>query len=81
TPAGAAAPPPDESHNPQASDHAASAQGNRAGGHSPAWHGAGGGAKRHDHAGARSGFKSPGFDGQGSNQLVADDTDRRGRMQ
>ncbi len=47
----------------------------------PAGPGAGGGAKRHDHAGALSGFKSQGFDGQGYNQLVADDTDRMGRMQ
>ncbi|KGX54560.1 Rhs element Vgr family protein [Burkholderia pseudomallei TSV5] len=78
---GEAGQPLDESVYAQASDHAASAQGNLAGGHSPAWHGAGGGAKRHDHAGALSGFKSQGFDGQGYNQLVADDTDRMGRMQ
>ncbi|WP_053293304.1 type VI secretion system Vgr family protein [Burkholderia pseudomallei] len=81
TPGGEAGQPLDESVYAQASDHAASAQGNLAGGHSPAWHGAGGGAKRHDHAGALSGFKSQGFDGQGYNQLVADDTDRMGRMQ
>ncbi|MGR8031831.1 type VI secretion system Vgr family protein, partial [Burkholderia pseudomallei] len=81
TSGGEAGQPPDESVYARASDHAASAQGNLAGGHSPAWHGAGVGAKRHDHAAALSGFKSQGFDGQGYNQLVADDTDRMVRMQ
>ncbi|MGU7779702.1 type VI secretion system Vgr family protein [Burkholderia sp. PU8-34] len=81
SPGGAAGQPLDESVYTQAADHAASAQGNAAGGHGPAWHGAGGGANRHHHAGALSGFKSQGFDGQGHNQLVADDSDGMGRMQ
>ncbi len=71
----------DESVYAQAADHAASAQGNQVGGYSPAWHGAGAGAQRHNHAGALSGFKSQGFDGQGHNQLVTDDSDGMGRLQ
>ncbi|HIH2754711.1 TPA: type VI secretion system Vgr family protein [Burkholderia lata] len=81
SPGGASGQPLDASIYTQAGDHAPSAQGNLASGHSPAWHGAGGGAERHNHAGALSGFKSQGFDGQGHNQLVADDTDGMGRMQ
>ncbi|WGS49976.1 type VI secretion system tip protein VgrG [Paraburkholderia sp. D15] len=81
TPGGEAGQPLDESVYRQASDQMASAQGNLAGGNAPAWHGAGAGASRHNHAGALSGFKSQGFDGQSSNQLVADDSDGMGRLQ
>ncbi|MBN3856619.1 type VI secretion system tip protein VgrG [Paraburkholderia sp. Ac-20340] len=85
TPGGTAAQTLDDSVYTRASDHAPSAQANLAGGLSPAWHGAGGSASRqgggHNHAGALSGFKSQGFDGQGHNQLVADDSDGMGRMQ
>lgn len=81
TPGGEPGQPTDLAVYRQASDHAPSAQGNLAGGHSPSWHGAGGGADGHNHAGALSGFKSRGFDGQGGNQLVADDSDAMGRLQ
>ncbi|KUY85793.1 type VI secretion system Vgr family protein [Burkholderia sp. RF4-BP95] len=81
TPGGAVAQPADASVYAQATDLAASGQGNVAGGNSPMWHGVGGGADRHAHAGALSGFKSQGFDGQGANQLVTDDSDGMGRLQ
>ncbi|RQS61553.1 type VI secretion system tip protein VgrG [Burkholderia sp. Bp8963] len=81
TPGGAAGRPADAAVYAQATDLAASAQGNPVGGNSPMWHGAGGGADRHAHAGALSGFKSQGFDGQGANQLAADDSDGMGRLQ
>ncbi|MCW5139030.1 type VI secretion system Vgr family protein [Burkholderia cenocepacia] len=81
SPGGAAGKPLDASIYTQAGDHAPSAQGNLASGLSPAWHGAGGGTDRHNHAGALSGFKSQGFDGHGHNQLVADDSDGMGRLQ
>ncbi|MFD1559964.1 type VI secretion system Vgr family protein [Paraburkholderia silviterrae] len=81
TPGGEPGKPLDESIYRQATDQMASAQGNLAGGNAPAWHGAGGGANRHNHAGALSGFKSQGFDGESSNQLVADDSDGMGRLQ
>ena len=81
TPGGDSAQPLDEAVYTQAVDHAASAQGNVAGGYSPPWHGAGGGAQRHNHAGALTGFKSQGFDGQGANQLATDDCDGMGRLQ
>lgn len=81
TPGGEAGQQLDESVYAQAADHAASAQGNQVGGYSPAWHGAGAGTQRHNHAGALSGFKSQGFDGQGHNQLVTDDSDGMGRLQ
>ncbi|RQS37399.1 type VI secretion system tip protein VgrG [Burkholderia sp. Bp8992] len=81
TPGGEPAQPVDPAVYRQASDRTASAQGNLAGGHSPSWHGAGGGSDGHNHAGALSGFKSQGFDGQGGNRLVADDSDAMGRLQ
>ncbi len=81
TPAGQPGQPLDESLYHQAADQTTSAQGNLTGGNAPAWHGAGGGANRHNHAGALSGFKSRGFDGQSANQLVADDSDGMGRLQ
>ncbi|MDS0795569.1 type VI secretion system tip protein VgrG [Burkholderia pseudomultivorans] len=81
TPGGEPAQPSDPAIYRQASDHAPSAQGNLAGGYSPSWHGAGGGPDGHNHVGVLSGFKSQGFDGQGYNQLVADDSDAMGRLQ
>jgi type VI secretion system secreted protein VgrG len=81
TPGGEAGRQIDEAVYAQAADHAASAQGNQAGGYSPMWHGAGSGAQRHNHAGALSGFKSQGFEGDGYNQLVMDDSDGMGRLQ
>lgn len=65
----------------QATDHRPSAQGNLAGGHSPAWHGAGNGHDAHRHAGALSGIKTQEFGGFGYNQLVFDDTDDQQRIQ
>ncbi|AZU59804.1 type VI secretion protein [Ralstonia pseudosolanacearum] len=63
------------------SDSATSAQGNLAGGHSPAWHGMGTEAEGHRNAAAHSGFKSAEHGGSGSNQLVFDDSDGQLRTQ
>ncbi|AXV83800.1 type VI secretion system Vgr family protein [Ralstonia solanacearum] len=63
------------------SDSATSAQGNLAGGHSPAWHGMGTEAEGHRNAAAHSGFKSAEHGGRGSNQLVFDDSDGQLRTQ
>ncbi|MBI5271097.1 MAG: type VI secretion system tip protein VgrG [Burkholderiales bacterium] len=66
-------------------DHRAAAQGNLvAGGHSPAWHGAGAadlaaGGQRN--AAALSGIKTREFGGTGHNQLVFDDSDGQLRTQ
>lgn len=62
-----------------ATDHRPSGQGNLAGGHSPAWHGAA--AESHRHADALSGFKSKEFGGSGYNQLVMDDSNQQQRLQ
>lgn len=69
-------------------DHRPGAQGNRIGagpgGHSPPWHGAGGGAIEaggQNNAAALSGIKTKEFGGWGYNQLVFDDTDRQLRTQ
>ncbi|PKO86144.1 MAG: Rhs element Vgr protein, partial [Betaproteobacteria bacterium HGW-Betaproteobacteria-12] len=62
-----------------ASDHRPSGQGNLAGGHSPAWHGAAGSS--HRHPAALTGFKSKEFGGAGYNQLVMDDSDGQQRIQ
>lgn len=79
TPGGADANPADRSVFDQATDHAPAAQGNLAGGHSPAWHGAA--ANEHQHSAALSGFKSKEFGAHGRfaghNQLVFDDTDNQ----
>ena len=61
----------------QATDHGPSAQGNLAGGNSPAWHAAAPGDDAHRNAGAFSGFKTKEFGGQGYSQLVFDDTDNQ----
>jgi type VI secretion system secreted protein VgrG len=83
TPAGASVE-ADRSAFSHSTDAAAAAQGNRSGGHSPAWHGAGAaaldtGGQRN--AAAFSGTKSAEFHGAGSNQLVFDDSDRQLRIQ
>ncbi|OWB28829.1 type VI secretion system Vgr family protein [Xanthomonas oryzae pv. oryzicola] len=80
TPGGAQGTPMDLSVYAKAADQRASAQGNLTGGNSPAWHGAGPGADRHGHAAALSGFKSQGFDEQGFNHLLTDDSDGQGRV-
>ena len=64
-----------------ASDQRPSAEANLAGGNSPAWHGGGAGDNLHRNAAALSGFKTQGFDGNGHNQLVFDDSDQQGRVQ
>jgi len=65
----------------QGSDSAASAQGNVAGGHSPAWHGMGTEADGHRNAAAHTGFKSAEHGGSGYNHLVFDDSDGQLRTQ
>ncbi|WP_235318749.1 type VI secretion system Vgr family protein [Lysobacter sp. A03] len=65
----------------QAGDHRASAQGNRAGGNVPAWHGMSADADGHRNAAAMSGFKSKEFGGDGHNRLVFDDSDGQLRLQ
>ncbi|WP_434516413.1 DUF2345 domain-containing protein [Dechloromonas sp. ARDL1] len=62
-----------------AADHRPSGQGNTAGGHSPAWHGAA--ETSHHHPAALSGFKSKEFGGAGYTQLALDDTDQQQRLQ
>jgi type VI secretion system secreted protein VgrG len=64
-----------------AHDHAASAQGNVAGGNSPLWHGASGDSKGHRNGAAQWGVRSKEFGGSGYNQLLFDDTDAQGRIQ
>jgi uncharacterized protein (DUF2345 family) len=64
-----------------AHDHAVSAQGNLAGGHSPVWHGASPDTAGHRNSSAISGIRSKEFGGNGYNQLVFDDTDQQGRIQ
>jgi type VI secretion system secreted protein VgrG len=90
TPGGQAAA-PDNSDNTsafkQSTDHSPSAQANRTGGHSPAWHGQApqaldAGGQRN--AAALSGYKSEEFGanaGQRYNQLVMDDSDGQLRVQ
>ncbi|SKA07867.1 type VI secretion system Vgr family protein [Novilysobacter spongiicola] len=65
----------------RASDHRPSAQGNRAGGNAPPWHGMSPDAEGHRNAAAMSGFKSKEFNGEGHNRLVFDDSDGQLRMQ
>ncbi|NOV26195.1 type VI secretion system tip protein VgrG [Cupriavidus necator] len=63
------------------SDSQPSAQGNLAGGNSPAWHGMGADPDGHRNDAAMTGFKSQEHGGKGSNQLVFDDTDDQLRTQ
>ncbi|WP_427311558.1 type VI secretion system Vgr family protein [Cupriavidus sp. H39] len=63
------------------SDNQPSAQGNLAGGNSPAWHGMGTDPDGHRNAAALTGFKSQEHGGKGYNQLVFDDTDDQLRTQ
>lgn len=64
-----------------AHDHAVSAQGNLAAGHSPVWHGGSGDSAGHRNASAQWGIRSKEFGGSGYNQLLFDDTDAHGRVQ
>ena len=64
-----------------AHDHASSAQGNLAGGHSPVWHGASADSAGHRNGAAQWGVRSKEFGGAGYNQLLFDDTDAQGRVQ
>jgi type VI secretion system VgrG family protein len=64
----------------QARDHRPSAQGNLAGGNSPAWHGASPLLSGHANAAALTGFKTKEFGGSGHNELAMDDTSRRLRV-
>jgi type VI secretion system secreted protein VgrG len=81
TPGGQVGAGSDESCFQRAHDHAASAQGNLAGGHSPVWHGASGNSAGHRNAAAQWGVRSKEFGGSGYNQLLFDDTDAQGRVQ
>ncbi|WP_371766836.1 type VI secretion system Vgr family protein [Massilia sp.] len=64
-----------------AHDHAASGQGNLAGGNSPVWHGASAAVAGHRNAAAQWGVRTKEFGGAGYNQLLFDDTDSQGRVQ
>ena len=64
-----------------AHDHAASAQGNIAGGNSPLWHGASSDSAGHRNGAAQWGVRSKEFGASGYNQLMFDDTDAQGRIQ
>jgi uncharacterized protein involved in type VI secretion and phage assembly len=61
----------------KATDQRASAQGNLAGGNSPAWHGASPLESGHGNAAALTGFKTKEFGSHRHNQLLLDDTSRR----
>ncbi|PPV02366.1 type VI secretion system Vgr family protein, partial [Xanthomonas bromi] len=65
----------------QAGDGKPSAQANLAGGHAPAWHGAGGGADNHRNATALWGVQSKEWGGAGHSRLVFDDSDQQLRLQ
>ena len=83
TPGGVAAS-ADASAFAKSSDHSPSGQGNLAGGHAPAWHGASSGeiaAGGQRNAAAMSGWKTQEFGGVGFNQLVFDDTNGQLRTQ
>jgi type VI secretion system secreted protein VgrG len=80
TPGGRAAD-SDTSAFAQSSDHSPGAQGNLAGGNSPAWHGASADDAGQRNAAALSGMKNREFGGQGFNQLVFDDSDQQLRVQ
>lgn len=64
-----------------ANDHATSAQGNRAGGNSPVWHGASPDSPGHRNGAGQWGIRSKEFGGAGYSQLLFDDTDGQGRVQ
>ncbi|WP_226939169.1 type VI secretion system Vgr family protein [Janthinobacterium sp. FT14W] len=85
TPGGVADQPSDAGVFDPARDHVPSAQGNVAGGNSPLWHGAAGGAASHRNGAAQWGIRSKEFGGAGAgagyNQLLFDDTDQQGRIQ
>ena len=81
TPGGRRKPQDEASRFAPAHDHAASAQGNLAGGNSPLWHGASGDSAGHRNGAAQWGVRSKEFGGSGYNQLLFDDTDSQGRVQ
>jgi Rhs element Vgr protein len=81
TPGGKSGPESDPSCFERAHDHAASGQGNIAGGNSPVWHGASGDSAGHRNGAAQWGVRSKEFGGSGYNQLLFDDTDGQGRVQ
>ncbi|MES2316882.1 MAG: type VI secretion system Vgr family protein [Pseudomonadota bacterium] len=81
TPGGQAGDGDDASRFNPAHDHAKSAQGNVAGGNSPAWHGASSDSAGHRNGAAQWGVRSKEFGGSGYNQLLFDDTDAQGRVQ
>lgn len=81
TPGGKRAASSDEDVFDAALDHEPCAQGNLAGGHAPAWHGASPDPEGHRNAAALSGYRSREFGGNGYNQLVFDDSDGQGRVQ
>ena len=69
------------SHFSPAHDHAPAGQGNTAGGHAPAWHGASADSAGHRNCAAQWGVRSKEFGASGYNQLLFDDTDAQGRIQ
>jgi type VI secretion system secreted protein VgrG len=74
----------DKSVFAKSTDHSPGAQGNLAGGNSPAWHGASGeelDAQGQRNSAALSGIKSKEFGGDGFNQLVFDDSNSQTRVQ
>ena len=81
TPGGQAGAESQASRFQPAHDHAPSAQGNMAGGNSPAWHGASADSAGHRNGAAQWGVRSKEFGGSGYNQLLFDDTDAQGRVQ
>jgi len=81
TPAGASSE-GDVSAYGQAGDARNSAQANLSGGQAPAWHAAGAGEQAHRQGGALWGIRSREWDGgEGSNQLLFDDSDQQLRAQ
>ena len=81
TPAGASSE-GDVSAYGQAGDARNSAQANLSGGQAPAWHAAGAGEQAHRQGGALWGIRSREWDGgEGSNQLLFDDSDHQLRAQ
>jgi type VI secretion system secreted protein VgrG len=76
TPGGQTGRGPDLAVYQPAYDHRVAGQGNTAGGHSPAWHGAG-----PNGSASQWGIRSKEFGATGYNQLLFDDSARQGRVQ
>ena len=81
TPGGQACGESEVSRFEPAHDNGPSAQGNVAGGNSPAWHGASADSAGHRNGAAQWGVRSKEFGGAGFNQLLFDDTDAQRRVQ